>query len=867
MPRQPGKPSRQSDMFRPANLPQPPAGYYSGDQPNPNLRAFVEAHLRERPYDPASDDYTVEAFDQPIETTKATAIYNMHSYHQGKKPHDAIRQYIQHYTEPGDLVLDPFCGSGSTALAALLEGRKAVAIDRSPAATFITKNYCTAIRPEDLQTAFERFRDSIQAELDWLYETRCDRCDGRAITTATVYSQVFQCPRCLEKIPLFDCVEATSARGKKINACPYCHRRGIVEEISTRTQRFGEQPVLVRYECLNGCKPARNERRHNDPDPRKQEYFQRFDLAKLREIEAQAIPYWVPPHKMMNVEDDTQPWGAEWREGRNFRTIAELYTRRNLWALAAILDSIKCIPAYREELLFTFTSILLKASRMMAHNNDGIGRIQKGTYYIPQIIHDIHVGQFYAEALGDMLAGYQAMGQFNPRLMISTTDARALDLPANSVDYIFTDPPYAEKVQYGELNFVWEAWLGFDTTWHDEEIIVNSVRGKTEDDWYAMMLQTMRECHRVLKPGRAISLCYHDTSEGTWALVQDLMAEAGFLIEHTDSALYIDTKTKTTNQYFADKVNKRDLVINFRKPRLGEAAQALLISGDEDSASFGEKVRAIIRAFLADHPGSSKDRIYDEVVSRMVRAGRMEAHNFDELLAQVAEEGERAKGNGEGGADLLPFAFRLSPSLWYLKETALAVEDAAESAREAAAAKQVRGFVERKLAAEPTAQGIHYSDIFEHYVYSVKEKPRRALADWLLDYFYKTDAGTYRPPLSEEEEQLKAQARAAGTNRRIRRYVAYLQQGIAIPERERPGSADLAGWIRQCKRNGLYEYGRLLYERGGLDLDQLSEEQQVEVDEDYQTCIRMLARAAAASPESKRRGRRKAGTHQDQLDL
>ncbi len=187
------------------------------------------------------------------------------------------------------------------------------------------------------------------------------------------------------------------------------------------------------------------------------------------------------------------------------------------------------------------------------------------------------------------------------------------------------------------------------------------MRGKSEADWAAMMLQTMRECYRVLKPGRAISICYHDTSKGTWALVQDLMAEAGFLIEHADSALYIDTKTKTTNQYFADKVNKRDLVINFRKPRPGEAAQALLISGDEDSATFGEKVRAIIRAYLADHPGS-KDRIYDEVVSRMVRAGRMEAHNFDELLAQVAEpeEGQGAKGKGERSASLSPFAFPLS---------------------------------------------------------------------------------------------------------------------------------------------------------------------------------------------------------------
>ena len=92
--------------------------------------------------------YNVPAFIHPITTTKASAIYNMHSYHQGKKPHDAIRQYIRHYTEVGDLVLDPFCGSGGTALAALLEGRRAIAVDRSPAATFITKNYITPVDVE-----------------------------------------------------------------------------------------------------------------------------------------------------------------------------------------------------------------------------------------------------------------------------------------------------------------------------------------------------------------------------------------------------------------------------------------------------------------------------------------------------------------------------------------------------------------------------------------------------------------------------------------------------------------------------------------------------------------------------------------------
>src|SRR5262245_24546003 len=117
-----------------------PNGYYSGDQPNPNLRKFIE--VASTPFDLEADDYNVGAFNQPIITPKATAIYNMHRY-DSKKPHDAIRHYIRHYTKAGDIVLDPFSGSGGTALAALMEDRRAIAIDRSPAATFITKSYCT----------------------------------------------------------------------------------------------------------------------------------------------------------------------------------------------------------------------------------------------------------------------------------------------------------------------------------------------------------------------------------------------------------------------------------------------------------------------------------------------------------------------------------------------------------------------------------------------------------------------------------------------------------------------------------------------------------------------------------------------------
>ena len=523
---------------------------------------------------------------------------------------------------------------------------------------------------------------------------------------------------------------------------------------------------------------------------------------------------------MMNAPEAQECWGVKWRAGTsNFRTVDELFTKRNLWALAAILEACKA-SELSPALLFVFESNVLSGTKMQQYHV-GSGGFARGTYYIPQIFMEREQVSCLTRKFNDIISAQIEIQRDiqTHDIVISTQSSTDLSaLPANSVDYIFTDPPYADKIQYGELNFIWEAWLGFDTHWHEDEIIVNEIRGKSEADWKVRMKQTIAECYRVLKPGHWLSLCYHDTSEGTWALVQDIMAEVGFVADTSESALFIDTGQKSYNQYTADNVTKRDLVINFRKPKLYELA-AVTISGDEDETTFAEKVHAIIRDHLLAHPGATKDRIYDEVVSRMVRSRKMEAHNFDALLRHVAEPASDGQAR------------------WFLQQGDETKIDAAESAKEEKAAHIIGSFIAQWLRKHPEQEGVHYSDIFEHYLYAVKDKPRRQLNDWLQDYFYATNSGTYRLPATEEERAAKAQGRQTGTNRRIKRYLAYIQQGLAIPVTERPSNITLVEWIRHCRRSSLYEQGRFLFEKGGLDLHQLSEEQQVEVEEDYQICV------------------------------
>jgi len=116
------------------------------------------------------------------------------------------------------------------------------------------------------------------------------------------------------------------------------------------------------------------------------------------------------------------------------------------------------------------------------------------------------------------------------------------------------------------------------------------------------------------------------------------------------------------------------------------------------------------------------------------------------------------------------------------------------------------------------------------------------MGEWLLDYFFKTDSGTYRLPATDDEAKIKAEGRSKGTSRRIKRYLAFLEQGVAIPTGEQQNDSTLADWIRHAKLSGMYEAGKMLFERGGLSLERLSEEAAVNVEEDYQVCVRMLSR-------------------------
>lgn len=605
-------------------------------------------------------------------------------------------------------------------------------------------------------------------------------------------------------------------RGREtpILICPNCD-----EPINTqRCERQGFAPYFQRYKCRK-CKKTR-ERGWIDG-----EWQHKEELEGSCVCNSAILQKWVSTAPQCALETIVEPRLVKNVAKAGVATIADLYDPAAAAVLSAIrsaIDNLECDDATRVQLRVAFSGILWTTS---IQNRVGQSAVLDATYYVPHNSHRINVWSSF-EKKAKLVAKANDERPFHTgHVLISTQSATDLTaIPSATVDYIFTDPPYGSKFQYGQLNLLWEAWLQLRKDWYGTELVVADHRGLDWDDWCDVFRDSFREMFRVLKPGAHLTLCYHDTETETWSRVQDLMAECGFHAVD-DRILAIDGHQKTYNQSTGGAVTKRDLVINFVKPVLdaNESGASL------ETVPIGLRVREVIKEYLLQHPGATKDRIYDDLVSRLVRRGEMEGHDFDEQLKTVAEEVTEP-------VDLIGSHMT---SRWYLRETADQI-DKAEVEKEDAAARKLELFMNEELDGNPEIEGIHYSDLFERVIaIPVVDRPRRLFENWLPEYFFKTTDGTWRPSADESERQQKAAIREAGTLRRMKRFANAVIDGVPVRDQDRPDSdRTLAEWIRQCRRAGLYAQGRALFEKGGLNLERLDEDEQIEVEDDYRICVK-----------------------------
>ena len=105
---------------------------------------------------------------------------------------------------------------------------------------------------------------------------------------------------------------------------------------------------------------------------------------------------------------------------------------------------------------------------------------------------------YLSEVAGDLMKP-----EVSSTFRITNDDAKSLNLPDNSVDYVFTDPPYGDSVPYFEQSVIWNAWLRLEPKYTDEIVISDSnKRSKGINEFENDINKSFSEIRRVLKDNK-----------------------------------------------------------------------------------------------------------------------------------------------------------------------------------------------------------------------------------------------------------------------------------------------------------------------------------------------------------------------------
>jgi len=442
----------------------------------------------------------------PVKKQAAKRHFGVHGYFTSQS-WNVVQEYIKNYTQPGDLVLDPFGGKGVTAIEAMMTERKAINIDLNPMAIFMVESLIAPVNSSELTEAFETVKTEYLK-----YEPKTD-------------------------------IEIEKA--------------------------------LKKYE--------------------------------------KQLPNDLPLPKSSDVD-----------------SVLKLFSKKQLAQLALLKSIIKKQKneKIRKSLLLAFSSTINKINLTYHDSTTRVGNAGNSSvfaYYRYRIAKEnifLDVFSNFEGKYKKLLSAKKDIEYYINENTIENIDVRkgtATDLnfiESETVDYIYTDPPYGNKIPYLDLSTMWNAWLDLDVSEEDYklEAIEGGEQNKSKKEYNNLIAKSIREMYRVLKWDRWMSFVFAHKDPEFWDLIINTAECVGF--EYCGCVSQKNGKSSFKKYQNPFTVLSGQLIINFRKTSNPKAIMKANLGMDTY-----EIIIQTIEGVIARNNGATLEQINDELIIRGLELG------------------------------------------------------------------------------------------------------------------------------------------------------------------------------------------------------------------------------------------------------
>jgi 16S rRNA G966 N2-methylase RsmD len=490
-------------------------------------------------------------YAKPLPSSRSGAFYNSFPYPTKISP-ETIAVYIACTTNPGDTVLDAFAGSGSTGVAALLcehptkrmediakslnvtpvwGARNAVLYEIGTYASFAIKTILSRITSREFTEAFNEFIKKAQSLVGDLYEAK-DPDGATGNIRYIIWSEILECPSCHAEISYFK--EGTSRNPVKFKdeiVCPRCKKVHRVDEMHFVTEKYYDN-LLKRHAVRKKRIPAwiyGTTGGHNWDRQATQ-----ADEDRAKEIEDTYLSDDAPQEIH---------WGELHRAGYHYGIthLHHFYTARNyivmsrLWKLTETYPE-KIADALKLMLLSYNSSHCTLMTRVVAKQNAKdfiLTSAQSGILYISKLPVEQNIILGLNRKEKPFAETFSMLQDCNGHVILHNCSSAKMVENDNSIDFVFTDPPFGDFIPYAEVNQINELWLK-QVTHREDEIIISASQGKDVATYQKLLAQVFGEINRVLKPNHYASVVFHAAKARIWDAFGEAVTSAGLQIVRTN---------------------------------------------------------------------------------------------------------------------------------------------------------------------------------------------------------------------------------------------------------------------------------------------------------------------------------------------